>query len=124
MLATETFSIIDNHCNIKQKPPEVTHHDLSDRRYQYPHRHRQAQQQIFSRAEAADARRLHRRAWRFRTALAGDILKVKVMLMAVDVDVSCMAIQRRMREEHADTLQRHRHGVDDESKACIHVVRG
>ena len=44
--------------------------------------------------------------------------------MAVDVDVSCMAIQRRMREEHADALQRHRHGVDDESKACIHVVRG
>ena len=71
MLATETFSIIDNHCNIKQKPPEVTHHDLSDRRYPYPHRHRQAQLQIFSRAEATDARQLHYRARRFRTALVG-----------------------------------------------------
>lgn len=41
---------------ISTKRFEVTHHDLPDRRHAHPHRHRQAQQQIFSRAEAADAR--------------------------------------------------------------------
>ena len=44
--------------------------------------------------------------------------------MAVDIDVSRMAIQRRMQEENPDALQRHRHGVDDEIKANFHVVRG
>ena len=43
--------------------------------------------------------------------------------MAVDVDVSRMAVLRCMREEHADALQCHRHGVDNESKTYIHVVR-
>ena len=52
-----------------------------------------------------------------------DIFVRKVMLMAVDVDVSRMAVLRRMREENPDALQRHRHRVDNQIKASFHVVR-
>lgn len=52
-----------------------------------------------------------------------DIFVMKIMLMAVDVDVNRMAVLRRMREENLDALQRHRHRVDNEIKASFHVVR-
>lgn len=52
-----------------------------------------------------------------------DIFVMKVMLMAVDVDISRMAVLRRMREENPDALQRHRHRVDNEIKTRFHVVR-
>lgn len=52
-----------------------------------------------------------------------DIFVMKVMLMAMDVDVSRMAVPRRMREENPDALQRHSHRVDNEIKASFHVVR-
>lgn len=52
-----------------------------------------------------------------------DIFVMKVMLMAVDVDICRMTVLRRMREENPDALQRHRHRVNNEIKASFHVVR-
>lgn len=52
-----------------------------------------------------------------------NIFVMKVMLMAVDVDVSRMAVLRHIQEENLDALQRHHHRVDNEIKASFHVVR-